>query len=106
MDNLLQGTTPYLVIDFTDTGLDVSDFSAAELTLKTNINKRTYDLSKMSLDSEENTLTYHFSEADTLALSATAPAYWQIYVKVGAEIFGTESEQLKILKKEKGAAMA
>lgn len=106
MENLLQGTTPYLVIDFAETGLDVSDFSAAELTLKTNINKRTYDLSAMVVDSEENTLTYHFSEADTLALSATAPAYWQIYVKVGAEIFGTEAEQLKILKKEKGAAMA
>ena len=101
MENLLQGTTPYLVIDFAETGLDVSDFSAAELTLKTNINKRTYDLSAMVVDSEENTLTYHFSEADTLALSATAPAYWQIYVKVGAEIFGTEAEQLKILKKEK-----
>lgn len=106
MDNLLQGTTPYLVIDFTDTGLDVSDFSAAELTLKTNISKRTYDLSAMVVDSEANTLTYHFTETDTLALSATAPAYWQIYVKVGVEIFGTESEQLKILKKEKGAAMA
>ncbi len=105
METLLQGTTPYLVIDFTDTGLDVSDFSAAELTLKSNITKRTYGLSAMIADAQANTLTYHFTEADTLALTATAPVYWQIYVKVGVEIFGTEAEQVQIFKKEKGAAM-
>ncbi len=105
MASLLQGTTPYLVIDFTDTGLNVSDFSAAELTLKSGTGKRTYALPAMIVDSEANTLTYHFTETDTLVLSTTAAVNWQIYVKVGAEIFGTAAEQVQIFKKEKGAVM-
>jgi hypothetical protein len=106
MDTILQGTTPYLVIDFADTGLDVADFDAAELTVTSGSEKRTYDLDDMDVDAVENTLTYHFSEGDTLALSATAAVFWQIYVKVDDEVFGTRPEQVKIFTKMKGEAMS
>lgn len=106
MDTILQGTTPYLVIDFAETGLAVTDFTAAELTVKSGTEKRTYALDAMDVDGAENTLTYHFSEEDTLAFSATAAVYWQIYVKVDDEVFGTKEEQVKIFPKSKGAVMS
>ena len=105
MEKLLQGTTPYLTISFEDTGLDVSDFSEAELTLKSGTAKVTKELSAMSVDTENNTLAYHFTETDTLSLSTTAAVYWQIYVKIGAEIFGTRAERVRIFDKIKGTVM-
>lgn len=105
MENLLQGTTPYLVIDFTDTGLDVSDLTAAELTLKSGFTKLTYALPSMTVDTSANTLTYHFTENDTLTLSTTAAVTWQVFVKFGGEIYGTEAERVNIFRKEKEEAM-
>lgn len=106
MNNLLQGTTPYLTISFADTGLDVGSITAAELTFESGIHRSTKALTDMIVNTTDNTLTYHFTEADTLALSTTAAVYWQIFARADGEVYGTKAERLDISRKIKGTVMA
>lgn len=102
---ILQGTTPLFVIPFQDTGISVADFDKAELTLTQKGQKVTHYLNEMIADSEENTLSYHFTEAETLALQKNEPMLWQIYVNIGSEIYGTDSARISVKGKDKGAVM-
>lgn len=102
---ILQGTTPVLVIPFENTGLDVSDFDAAELTLKTRVKMVTKTLSQMIVDTENNKLSYHFSETETLNFPYGSLVAWQIFVRIGTEKYGTKEAVFSIDKKTKGAAM-
>lgn len=106
MDELLQGTTPYLLMGFDGTGLDVADITAAELTIASGRQKFTKALADMTADTSENTLSYHFTESETLLLSTTAAVSWQLFVSVDGEIYGTKAERLAIFEKKKGEAMA
>ena len=81
---ILQGTTPLFVIPFDGTGISVSNFDKAELTLTQKGKKTTHYLDEMIADPEENTLAYHFSEEETLALQKNEAMLWQIYVKIGS----------------------
>lgn len=105
MYNILQGTTPSFVIDFTDTGLDVSDITKAELTITSGSTIQTYTLSEMTADTSENTLTYQFTEDETLALESKYTNYWQLYVYISGEIYGTVKQAFKLHDKLKGEAM-
>lgn len=102
---ILQGTTPLFVIPFKGTGISVSDFDKAELTLTQKGQKVTHYLNEMLADPEENTLSYHFSEAETLALAKSEAMQWQIYVQIGSEVYGTDSERIMVKGKDKGAVM-
>lgn len=102
---ILQGTTPLFVIPFEGTGISVSDFDKAELTLTQKGQKTTHYLGEMIADPEENTLSYHFSETETLALQKNESMMWQIFVKIGSEVYGTDSDKISIKGKDKGAVM-
>ena len=102
---ILQGTTPLFVIPFEGTGISVSDFDKAELTLTQKGQKTTHYLGEMIADPEENTLSYHFSETETLALQKNESMMWQIFVKIGSEVYGTDSAKISIKGKDKGAVM-
>jgi hypothetical protein len=102
---ILQGTTPVLTIPFEGTNLDVSNFDAAELTLKSRTKVVTKTLAQMSADTENNKLSYHFTEAETLAFPYDTALTWQLFVRVGSERYGTKEAQFSIERKTKGAAM-
>lgn len=102
---ILQGTTPLFVIPFDGTGISVSYFDEAELTLTQKGQKVTHYLNEMIADTEENTLSYHFTETETLALQKCEAMSWQIYVKIGTEVYGTDSARITVKGKDKGAVM-
>ena len=102
---ILQGTTPLFVIPFKDTGISVSNFDKAELTLTQKGQKTTHYLNEMIADSDENTLSYHFTEEETLALAKNEAMMWQIFVKIGSEVYGTDSAKISVKGKDKGAVM-
>lgn len=106
MTSMLQGTTPTLTFDFSDSGLTVSSLTAAELTISSKTYKVTHDISEMTVDSANNKLSYQFTEAETLQLDPNCNAYYQLYVEVSGEIYGTKKTACIISQKIKGEAMA
>ena len=106
MKAILQGTTPTIVFNFANTGLDVSDLTAAELTVTSQTYKLTKTKSQMTVDTGNNKLSYHFTEAETLALSYVSNAYYQLYVEIDGEIYGTQKTLCDIFQDIKGGAMA
>lgn len=102
---ILQGTTPLFIIPFQETGISVSDFDKAELTLTQKGQKVTHYLNEMIADPDENTLSYHFTEEETLALAKNEAMMWQIFVKIGSEVYGTDSAKISVKGKDKGAVM-
>lgn len=106
MNAMLQGTTPKLTFDFTNAGITVGDLDAAELTITSKAVKITKTLSQMTVDTANNKLSYGFAEDETLRLSDTSDAWYQLYVKVDSEIYGTKKKPIDILKDIKGEAMA
>lgn len=103
--NILQGTTPVLVIPFEGTDLNVANFDAAELTLKSRTKIVTKTLNQMSVDAENNKISYHFTEDETLAFPYGSTLTWQLFIRVGAERYGTKEATITIDKKTKGAKM-
>lgn len=73
MDSILRGTTPTLTIAIDPTDFAVSDIVALELAVKQKTNITLYDLSDVTLDTTENTVSYTFTEAETLAY---VPGVW------------------------------
>ena len=106
MNSILQGTTPTLSFDFADAGFTVGDIDAAELTISSLATKITHPLTDMTVDSANNKLSYSFTEAETLQLSATGDAWYQLYVRVDSEIYGTRKTPCNVFQKIKGEAMA
>ena len=66
MYSILQGTTPTLTIAIDPEDFAVSNIVALELAIKQKNNITTYDLSDVTLDTTENTISYTFSEDETL----------------------------------------
>lgn len=73
MDSILQGTTPTLTIAIDPTDFAVSDIVALELAVKQKTNITLYDLSDVTLDPAANTISYTFTQAETLAF---VPGVW------------------------------
>lgn len=68
MDNILQGTTPTLTISIDPTDFSVSDLTGFELRIGQQSTVTIYSLSDVTIDPVENTVSYLFTEAETLAL--------------------------------------
>ena len=68
MDSILQGTTPTLTIAIDPTDFEVSNVVALEFAIKQKSNVSIYGLSDVVIDAEENTISYTFTETETLAL--------------------------------------
>ena len=73
MDSILQGTTPTLTLAIDPADFSVSDIVALELAVKQKNNVMLYSLADVTLDAEENTISYRFSEIETLTF---IPGVW------------------------------
>lgn len=106
MNSVLQGTTPKLTFNLENATFTVSQITGAELTITSKIYSVTHDLSDMVVDSANNRLSYTFTEDETLNLNKDYATYYQLYVKVGSEIYGTIKTPVNVFQKIKGEAMA
>lgn len=93
---ILQGTTPSLTITIPEE-ITVDEITALELTFKQAFGVSVHHLADVSLDIEDNTITYAFSEAETLALSPAAPLLWQLRIQTTDGIFGTPQNRINVL---------
>ena len=73
MDSILQGTTPTLTIAIDPTDFSVGDIVALELAVKQKTNVTLYGLSDVTVDPDANTISYTFTQAETLAF---VPGVW------------------------------
>jgi hypothetical protein len=69
----MQGTTPTLTLAIDPADFSVSDIVALELAVKQKNNVTLYSLADVTLDAEENTISYRFSEIETLTFT---PGVW------------------------------
>ena len=95
MMEALQGTTPTLEITIPQ-DIPVSNIIGIELTMRHKASKQKYGLSDVTVDSETNTISYRFAEAQTLALDPDYPLWWQLRVKTASGIVGTDKYQIDV----------
>lgn len=94
--SILQGTTPKLEITIPEE-FPVSTITEIELTFAHKDAKRMIGLAGVVVNSETNTITYSFTETETLALDPKYPLWWQLRIQVPAGIVGTEKKQVSVL---------
>lgn len=68
MSEILQGTTPSLEILVSTDDFLVSDVTKLEFLIKYNMITNAHGLSDVTLDTEANSITYKFTEEETLAM--------------------------------------
>lgn len=68
MENIIRGTTPTLVVDFKNV-LSVSSITDAVLTIRKRSGTDKVMLSDLDVDTTNDKISYHFSQAETLALA-------------------------------------
>ena len=95
MNGILQGTTPSLVITIPQ-DVPVSNIIGIELTFQHKDEKTIKTLSDVSVDSEHNTLTYNFTELETLAMDPKFSLVWQLRVKTSSGIVGTLASAVNV----------
>ena len=84
MADLIRGTTPSYIVEFEGSGVDVEDIEKAVLTAEYRGVKT--DLSDgLVYDTAENTIYYHFSQAETLAYRAKEKVYMEMDVVIDGE---------------------
>lgn len=69
MNSIMQGTTPSLTISIDPDDFLLSDVQAIELYVANKGIVTTYTQSDLLIDTEENTVTKKFTEAETAAMS-------------------------------------
>lgn len=95
MNNILQGTTPHLIITVPET-VPLINATNIELTFQHNGKNHIVYMDGVTIDTDENTITYIFSEAETLALNPAKPLYWQLLIKNLDGIVGTLPETIRV----------
>lgn len=89
MDAILRGTTPSVILSFDPEDLQLSSVTAAEFCIQ-NLGVTKHTLTDLTIDTEENTLTYAFTEAETADLSARVPVVIQARFWLGeTTVIGT-----------------
>lgn len=69
MSTIVRGTTPSLIVDFSDVSeFSVADITAVSLVIKRRTERIEYGLSDMIISGD--TLAYHFTQEETLAFTA------------------------------------
>ena len=103
MSKILQGTTPSLIIAISKTDFLVSSIVKLELVIMQEKNiaegkvVKTYGLEDVDLDVENNTITYTFTEAETLAMIPDKPLWYQLrFLFADGSIIGTEQMSLQV----------
>lgn len=85
MDNVIvRGTTPSLIVDFSSIAeFRVSDIEEAALTFRRKAQLDTYSLS--DLDVSETSLAYHWSQEQTLDMTAGERIEVDLHIRVNGE---------------------
>ena len=97
MAEILQGTTPALVLAFAAADLPVSDIAALELAVANGDALALHHLDDVELDALANTITYHFTQAETLALDPNDVLRYQLRARLsGGSVVGTKKTALAI----------
>ena len=96
MENIIRGTTPSLVVDFADiTDFTVQDIDEIALTIKsrtvTEIHK------KNDVEINGNTLIYHWTQEQTLALRAGERLTIQLDALVGVQRYRCVNERVEVV---------
>ena len=98
MNSILQGTTPVFKISINPEDLSLEDVVELELVFK-QFNKDIIIKHKADchIDTAENTISYHFTEVETLNLIPTTPLNWQLrFATSDGERVGTEIASIKV----------
>lgn len=97
MNSILQGTTPTLTIAVDQADLLLSDIVALELTFQQVGDPVYKHMPDVTIDTEANTVSYHFTQAETLALIPSRLLNWQIrFALPDGNIVGTPVAQISV----------
>jgi len=98
MNSILQGTTPSLTISIDPDDLLLSNVAELELAFQQfNQPAVLKHMDDCIIDPAGNTVTYHFTQEETLALSPSSPLNWQLrFATVSGEVLGTNVAQIQI----------
>ena len=91
---ILRGTTPLLTIKLKPQDLSVTQIEALEWTFRQGNTILKKKLSDCIVDTENNTVSYHFLERETLMFGTSASVKFQLRFKVDGEIIGTKESKL------------
>lgn len=98
MNSILQGTTPSLTISIDPDDLLLSNVAELELAFQQfNQKPLLKHFHDCVLNTEENTITYHFTQEETLAFLPSSPLNWQLrFATVYGDVIGTNVAQIQI----------
>ena len=97
MSEILQGTTPSLEIKINTEDLSVGDVIKLELVMLNGETTTKKSLSDMTVDTEANSFTYKFTEAETFALVPKRPLYYQLrFLFADGTIVGTKPMSIQV----------
>lgn len=106
METIVRGTTPSLVIDFSSiTDFAIADISAVSLVIKRRTEKIELGLADFSIS--EDTLTYHFTQEQTLAFINGEILTVDMHVVANGERYKVNGvpEKIKVENTEKNEVM-
>lgn len=95
MTGILQGTTPKLEITVPET-VPLDSVTAIELTLQHKGARTILGMDDVTIDTDANTITLQFTEAQTLSLDPGAMLIWQLRLKNPTGIVGTRPSSLAV----------
>lgn len=96
MENIIRGTTPSLIVDFEGiTDFTVQDIDAVALTIKSRTQNEIHGLEDVEI--RDNTLVYHWTQEQTLALRAGERLTIQMDVLVGTERYRCVNERVEVV---------
>ena len=97
MFSILQGTTPTLTIAVDQDDLQLSEIIELELTFQQVDDPVYKHLADVTIDNEANTVSYHFTQEETLALIPSRMLNWQIrFALPDGNIVGTPIAQITV----------
>lgn len=109
MEQIVRGTTPSLIIDFSEVteipDFNVEDISSAALVIKRRTERQELSLADMSV--EGDTLSYHFTQEQTLAFTAGEVITLDMHIVVNGErykVYGVP-EKVSIVNTQKNEVM-
>ena len=96
-NSILQGTTPSLAISISAEDFSVSDVAKLELVLQNGSSIWKKGLSDVTVDTEENSFTYRFTESETLQLKPQHSLTYQLRFQFqDGSIVGTKKASLRV----------
>ena len=97
MAEILQGTTPSLEIEIDPNDFAVNDVTVLELAFRNGSTLLLKGLEDVMLDTEHNTITYHFTQAETLALNVKQALEYQCRFKFSdSSVVGTVKARINV----------